>query len=491
MVKTQDITGKIETITIPYYAAPSLLRPGLSDFSYETGFQRQNFTIKSNDYKYLILNTDYMFGINDYLTSGGHFEFLKNNGTVGTTSNFKIGNYGVAGVSLASNIKNFGHSQRVNCGYTYESEYFDFNSNLDWNNKNYRDVYNYPNKTYSNLRYQISASYGDGDIGNISVNFLTYAIKGTLKNKRSNIISITYQKNITKRGVLNFTIGTDLKNRHTGNFAYLSFNLNLDNNRSVSLIDSYQNNYHIKQLGFSSPISSNMGWGYSANLIKAKSTNYNVQVNRNGEHNDMGLYLYKNDTSTTKQFNIQGSVVSIDKNYYMTRPITGGIALVKVSDMKDVGVYNNNQLVGYTDDKGKILIPNVTPYIPSEIRLDDEKLPLNAEFSDIALNIAPKTKSAVKLDFGIKIVRSVEMTVFDSNKHFMPLDSTVTIEGLDEQLFVGYNGKVYINDIKNLEVLNGSVCNENVENSKCCHFSLPVNKDLNDPIIDLGEIVCE
>ncbi|KJV91869.1 hypothetical protein [Rickettsia bellii] len=82
-----------------------------------------------------------------------------------------------------------------------------------------------------------------------------------------------------------------------------------------------------------------MGWGYSANLIKAKSTNYNVQVNRNGEHNDMGLYLYKNDASTTKQFNIQGSVVSIDKNYYMTRPITGGIALVKVSDMKDVGVY--------------------------------------------------------------------------------------------------------------------------------------------------------
>ncbi|KJV91868.1 hypothetical protein [Rickettsia bellii] len=71
------------------------------------------------------------------------------------------------------------------------------------------------------------------------------------------------------------------------------------------------------------------------------------------------------------------------------------------------------------------------------------------------------------------------------------LDSTVTIEGIDEELFVGYNGKVYINDIKNLEVLNGSVCNENVENSKCCHFSIPVNKDLNDPIIDLGEIVCE
>jgi len=80
IVKTQDITGKVETITIPYYASPSLLRPGLSNFSYEAGFQRQNFTVNSNDYKYLVLNTDYMLGINDYFTSGGHFEFLKNNG---------------------------------------------------------------------------------------------------------------------------------------------------------------------------------------------------------------------------------------------------------------------------------------------------------------------------------------------------------------------------------------------------------------------------
>ncbi|WP_338009660.1 fimbria/pilus outer membrane usher protein [Rickettsia australis] len=45
IVKTQDITGKVQTITIPYYASPSLLRPGLSNFSYEAGFQRQNFTI--------------------------------------------------------------------------------------------------------------------------------------------------------------------------------------------------------------------------------------------------------------------------------------------------------------------------------------------------------------------------------------------------------------------------------------------------------------
>ncbi|WP_269429420.1 hypothetical protein [Rickettsia rhipicephali] len=41
------------------------------------------------------------------------------------------------------------------------------------------------------------------------------------------------------------------------------------------------------------------------------------------------------------------------------------------------------------------------------------------------MQVAPKTKSAVLLDFNIKIIKSIEMTVFDS---------TVSIEGLDEEI---------------------------------------------------------
>ncbi|WP_323811176.1 pilus assembly protein FimD [Rickettsia conorii] len=74
--------------------------------------------------------------------------------------------------------------------------------------------------------------------------------------------------------------------------------------------------------------------------------------------------------------------------------------------------------------KIKCLYLNLIPYVPSEIRLDDENLLLNTEFEEIALKVAPRTKSAVLLDFNIKIIKSIEMIVFDSNKHFIPFDST-------------------------------------------------------------------
>ncbi len=160
---------------------------------------------------------------------------------------------------------------------------------------------------------------------------MSFVVNNTIqKGKHSNILSSTYQRNITKKGFLSFTIGTDLNSKHKNNFAYIPFNLNLDSNKSISLTDLYQNKYHTKQLGVSLPITLNMGWGYNANLIKAKATNYNVQVNhRNGKNNDIGVYLQKNDAEIIKQFNIKGGIFSIDKSYYATRPINGGLALIK------------------------------------------------------------------------------------------------------------------------------------------------------------------
>ncbi|QWB86642.1 hypothetical protein JRD95_00696 [Rickettsia parkeri] len=94
------------------------------------------------------------------------------------------------------------------------------------------------------------------------------------KGKRSNILSSTYQRNITKKGFLSFTIGTDLNSKR--------------------------------------------------------------------KNNDIGVYLQKNDTEIMKQFNIKGGIFSIDKSYYETRPINGGLALIKVNSLKNVGVYNNS-----------------------------------------------------------------------------------------------------------------------------------------------------
>ena len=176
----------------------------------------------------------------------------------------------------------------------------------------------------------------------------------------------------------------------------------------------------------------------------------------------------------------------MDKGFYLTRSIYDSLALVKVGKLKNIPVYNNNLKVGYTNSEGKVLIPNVISYVPSEIKVDQRKLPLDVNFALTVLRTAPKWKSGVIIDFEITKIKSVEMVLLNSSHKIITFDEQVNIEDITDDLFVGYEGKLYINDIGNLKTLNGKIC----DNGECCHFEVQVDENLNDPIIDLGEVIC-
>ncbi len=138
------------------------------------------------------------------------------------------------------------------------------------------------------------------------------------------------------------------------------------------------------------------------------------------------------------------------------------------------------------NSKGTVLGPDVLPYVPSEIRLDQRKLPLDSNFASVTAKTAPKWKTGVVIDFGVNRVKSAEMVLIDSSHKTVNFDRDVTIEGIEESLFVGYGGKVYITDIRNLTSLKGTAC----EGNECCNFETPINSDLKEPILDLGEVTC-
>ena len=59
VVKTQDITGVVRTITMPYYSSPSLLKAGLADYSFEAGIARKDFGLTSNRYTDFVTSANY------------------------------------------------------------------------------------------------------------------------------------------------------------------------------------------------------------------------------------------------------------------------------------------------------------------------------------------------------------------------------------------------------------------------------------------------
>src|SRR6202044_4243545 len=48
LVVVRNILGQEQTISVPYYVSPLLLREGVSSFSYEIGAARDNYGLTSN-----------------------------------------------------------------------------------------------------------------------------------------------------------------------------------------------------------------------------------------------------------------------------------------------------------------------------------------------------------------------------------------------------------------------------------------------------------
>jgi len=487
IIKAEDITGKVKTFILPFYITPTLLTKDLSDFSFEAGIQRKNFGVQSNEYKYFVSNGDYNLGISDSWTLGAHFESLKDMGSIGASNIVQIGHLGVVTASIATNVHKLNNTQKATLGYTYQTESFTYSCSVTETSRNYQDIFNYPASTPSGTNYQTSFGYNNKKIGNFFLTFLSYQPSASVnKSDKIEMAMISYDRQVTKNSSLRFSVGTDLKSKRKAAFAYLSFNANLGT-RTLGLSNSIQKGKATQQLNLSSQSNSPLGWGYRANIGKSDRYNYDIQVTKDTQYVDTALYVFDSNGSRTEQLGLTGGVVMMDKEFYLTRPIYNSLALVKVGKLKNVPVYNNNLKVGYTNSEGKVLIPNVLSYVPSEIKLDQRKLPLDTNFASTVLRTAPKWKSGVIIDFEVTKIKSVQMKLLSPDHKVIPFDEEVNIEGVADELFVGYDGMLYINDIGNLKTLNGKIC----ENEQCCHFEAPIDESLTDPIIDLGDVICQ
>ena len=487
VVESRDITGKVKTFILPFYITPNLLAKGLTDFSFETGVQRKKFSVKSNKYQYLVSNGDYNWGVSDIWTAGVHFESLKDRASLGTANHFQMGNIGSVAVAFGSNIHNLDNTQKGILGYAYQGKNFSFNCSTTKILKNYQDIFNYPFSTPSGINYQTSFSYANDSIGSFFLNYLSYQPPTSLNTvDRIEMITAAYEKQLTKSSSLRFSVGTDLKSKRKSAFASLSFNAVLGK-RNISLNNTVQKGKAAQQVILSSQSNTPLGWGYKANLGKGNKYSYDVEFTKNTEHVNTALYLYSpDDHDKVEQISLTGGIVVMDKAFYLTRPIYNSLALVKVGELENIPVYNNNLKVGYTNRAGKVLLPNVLSYVPSEIRFDQKKLPLDTNFASVILRTQPKWKSGVIVNFEVTKVKSLEMTLLNSSYKTITVNTQVNIEGITDELLVGYEGKLYINDIGNLKTLSGKI----YDNSENCLFEIQVDENLKDPVIDLGEVIC-
>ena len=447
----KDLLGRETVITKSFYTQNSMLKEGLSDFSLESGLFRNNYGTLSNDYSSPFVAGTYRQGLTDDITGQSRLEAGADRQAIGADVTSVIGTLGSIHLATAvskdsekdtGTLYNVGLERRtpkylVGAQYkSYSKDYTPFAySSLETRPKNifnatatvpiYKDL-------ATSLSYVEQTSYDTTAFRNVSLT-----------------TGITLPLNISMSVIANKSLTTD-----KAWFAGLNFNIPLGKDYSSYLNSNRQNNGDIintVNLTKNIPSGEGIGWGLNLSDDVTQQTRANIIVNTGSAQFSSEINQGQNNNAI--RLGANGSLGYAEGLTFATRSIgDDSIAIVKVGDLKGIPIYNQNQIMTHTNDKGLAFV-KIRPYEKAKISIDPNTLPLDVDLNETKREPVAYAKSSVLVDFSIVRLKHVLITILKADGTFVPAGAKVVVKGQEEVFYVGRRGEVYISNLEDVSHL--------------------------------------
>src|SRR5262249_25166986 len=117
-------------------------------------------------------------------------------------------------------------------------------------------------------------------------------------------------------------------------------------------------------------------------------------------------------------------------------------AVVELADYPNLTVYLDNQPIGRTDDKGRVLLDAMRPYETNTISVDPKEIPFDASLSVPSMTVTPAYRSGPVVRFPVVRASAATLRLVLANGAAVPAGATVTTSS--ETVPVAGDGLVYL-----------------------------------------------
>ena len=472
-VVTQDLLGRTQIVSIPYYTSPSLLKSGLSEYSYETGILRQNYGINSNSYHRFLGTATYLYGWTNNLTLGTHGELLTNQQTLGGSADYLLSNLGIFSLAAAESHSQFGAGWLGSVGFIRQTPQWNISLKSTYMSTNYQQIGTQISLTTpagATQTNQISFGYGTERLGSMGISYTViklFAAPNAVSNpgpQLSKLGTVSYNLGLFANTNLTLSAIKDFHNANN-NQVYAAINMTIDKDRNLNTFVNYQN----KQ--------TQPGVLYSRNLPLGDGYGYHLLATTKGQNGPGGDFTYQNEvgTYTAKAYHIinqnyyeadmSGAAVYFDKYFFLSRRMTQSFALAQVPGYENVRVYYQNQVIGKTDRDGNLLIPNLLPYQNDTLTLEPRDLPLATNIVKGETQVMPYFRSGSLAKFDVARSKNILVKLIQANGDFVPAGATAWIN--NHSYPVGYAGIAFL-PRPDIDTMRGSAKWGNTQ----CYFDL-------------------
>jgi outer membrane usher protein len=140
--------------------------------------------------------------------------------------------------------------------------------------------------------------------------------------------------------------------------------------------------------------------------------------------------------------NANGGLALTSAGIMPSRTLDESFAVIQLADYPDMTVYLDNQPVGRTDQKGRVLLDSLQPYETNTVSVDPLELPFDASLATTAMTVTPAYRSGPVVQFPVTRASAATFRLMQPDGTPVPAGAMVTT--VREQVPVARNGLVYL-----------------------------------------------
>lgn len=397
-VVIRDAFGQEHVLASPFYSSTAVLAKGLSDFSYNLGYQRDTLT-GDNSYRSLSFIGFHRFGLSDLVTPEFRLEADSEllSGGPGIAVRLPIGEIagsvawsrdgGRRGTAGSVSYQYMTRRLTVGIAALARSDRYATLSLREGQDRARLDASAFAGFQLSR-RCTVSLQYRHTDMRD-SPSSDEFSLATTIVALRSASIFLS--------GTRSFTGGIHR------NGAFLGLTVIAGRRTTASVSSDWSGGSATTTAEAQQALPVGEGFGYR---VRAMSTA--GRPLGDGAFQYQGPFgLYELDASrangtTATSLSASGSLVAIGGRVYPTRTTGGGFALIRVPGVSGVEGLANNQAVGRTDANGDLLVPSLLPYYGNRLSIADEDVPLDYEIGATERTVAPPNRGGAIVTFPVQ-----------------------------------------------------------------------------------------
>lgn len=425
-VVVRDMFGREQTIAYPFYFASQGLAAGLHDYSYQAGWLRTVGIDGSPDYGRFALAAFHQYGFSDALTLGVRAEATRSRVNGGPDMVYRTERFGLFGLRAAASHdrdeRRDGHA--VSFSHAFQRNELSTQVIAQRFSEGYRLL---GEERAATPLSDLTASVGmsSAAYGSVSLAFTRLElregidpIEGLPASERlTRSVALSYSKHLG-RG-LNLTAVARKRLGEPGGhefFAGLQYlpggdqAANLTVNRDLA-------GTRTTALQWSNQVPRGEGLAWLVGLQRQQSAEGDARlfaprldwytrwatVSAEATRLEGGAAA----SATAYSLALSGSLLGVGGHFMASRPVADSFAVAEiVPPIEGVRVYENNQEIGRTDARGRILLPNITSYANNFVSIDDKDVPIEYSIGKVGRTFSPVLRSGTRVPFAVERVRT-------------------------------------------------------------------------------------